>query len=551
MYLYSFRVSWGIFLLHFLRISSTIADMKQYFFIFGFFCILVMPFSSYAESDSIIGSNLGLDFYSRIDDAGDTLAQGITKRRLSEMGTYGALGCNAPWLASEKIDQQAIERLREGNTAILVQIASKKKVDLTTLSESSLRQCLVEKYEKIQDVSHQDQAMIEAVWNAGLYTDGDVVNSDYDLLHDISRINGILFKSKYEYTGTKNASAKAISDMLAWKPIAPLFPLPVWGTNSGTTPPVLSGGLLSSSGDTSVWASSSWSVAPLPWAWVCSVSSSSWSSSSWWVDIDTLFGGDFFDTIDSSLAWGFVDGGFTFDTTSWRKWGYSASASAARFGISQKKDFSHTLPCEGIFCITLNMKWGTMNLLGGSQTPSIELLLEKHSKMMEPISWWDLSQQKMTNNTYQLPFLNVKFKSKIAGLQVFMYESPQQKKIIEAEATQTVIDSKFDRDVRCAMNEAWLPGWDMKLANGFIGAGYAPNSQANTTKVENVFQSLWATEMEDLRWCLEIRLKDGQKEANKGLSTDLNEIQSFTRSMLNIIWEILEVDRKFDNLPSK
>jgi hypothetical protein len=45
----------------------------------------MMPFSSYAEEEGIIGSNLGLDFYSRIDDAGDSLAQGIVMRRISEM----------------------------------------------------------------------------------------------------------------------------------------------------------------------------------------------------------------------------------------------------------------------------------------------------------------------------------------------------------------------------------------------------------------------------------------------------------------------------------
>ncbi len=57
--------------------------------------------------------------------------------------------------------------------------------------------------------------------------------------------------------------------------------------------------------------------------------------------------------------------------------------------------------------------------------------------------------------------------------------------------------------------------------------------------------------MESLRGCYDIRLKDGQKELNKGTSTDLNEIQAFTRAMLNIILEILETDRKLDNLPSK
>lgn len=100
------------------------------------------------------------------------------------------------------------------------------------------------------------------------------------------------------------------------------------------------------------------------------------------------------------------------------------------------------------------MKGGSQNLLGGGAIPSIESLLEKHIKMMMPISWSDLSQQKMTNNTYQLPFLNIKFKEKIAGARVFMHETPQPKKIVEKEVTQTVLDAKFEADMRCAMNEA-------------------------------------------------------------------------------------------------
>lgn len=55
-----------------------------------------------------------------------------------------------------------------------------------------------------------------------------------------------------------------------------------------------------------------------------------------------------------------------------------------------------------------------MNLLGGFANTSIESILEKHTQMMEPISWSDLSAQKMTNNSYQPPWLNMKIKDKIA-----------------------------------------------------------------------------------------------------------------------------------------
>ena len=85
--------------------------MKQWILIFAFSCIIVMPFSSYAEEEGVIGSNLGLDFYSRIDDAGDSLSRGIVTRRLTEKGTYGSLGCGAPWMNSEKIDSRLLDEL--------------------------------------------------------------------------------------------------------------------------------------------------------------------------------------------------------------------------------------------------------------------------------------------------------------------------------------------------------------------------------------------------------------------------------------------------------
>lgn len=144
------------------------------------------------------------------------------RRRLSERGIYGSLGCGASWLSDIAINQGDLDALREGNTAILGRLASSKRVDLTTVSESSLRQCLVEKYNEIDRAAHQDQDALETVGNVGLYMDGDTANSDYDIASDISRINSIIFKQRYDYIGTKNASAQAIADLLSGKSIAPL-----------------------------------------------------------------------------------------------------------------------------------------------------------------------------------------------------------------------------------------------------------------------------------------------------------------------------------------
>lgn len=83
-------------------------------------------------------------------------------------------------------------------------------------------------------------------------------------------------------------------------------------------------------------------------------------------------------------------------------------------GASQK-DFFHTKACDGIFCITVGTVGTTQKVLVGGRNNSIETLLIKHMEKLDPISWSDLSGQKMTQNYWQLPFLNIKFRSKVAG----------------------------------------------------------------------------------------------------------------------------------------
>jgi hypothetical protein len=507
-----------------------------------------MPFFSYAANDGAIGSNLGLDFYSRIDDAGDSITQAIVSRRLTEKGTYSSLGCGAPWLASERIDRRLLDELAGGNYTLLLRIADTKKATLTTSTLSLLAQCLVEKYKKIQKSASDDQTTLEQVWSIGLYMDGDTANSDYDILTDITRINAIIFKEKYDYTGTKNASAGAIASMLAGNPVAPLFQ---WtgatlsgSSNTGSWTLVASGTTVSGSAINIASSSNS----ALPWAGMCMAT---WSPTGWsiWGGSDSLFGEWFFDDLNASLA---GDGGWVglipiplVDASGSNLW-----FNASNFGKSEARDFFHTVPCTGIFCVTIGMNGGNQNLLGGFANVSIESLLEKHSKMMEPISWSDLSSQKMTNNSYQLPFLNIKFKDKIAGARVYMTEAPQQTKRLETDDTQEKKDAIFDAAFKCAMNEAGV-AWDTLLANGFIGAGYTLQRNQTTMNISKTTVPVWPKETDNLAGCYTIRMGKWKEEAYKWLSTDLNEIQGFTDAMMNIILQIVDTDKKLDKLPSK
>jgi hypothetical protein len=507
-------------------------------------CIaLLMPFSAFAD----IGSNPGLDFYSRIDESGDKVAQKLTRTRLSEKGTYGNLGCGASWMVGVPIDQGMLDELRVGTLSRLGQLASQKKVSMSTDNLSQLSQCLVEKYNDLESGARKDQDTLETVGNIGLYMDGDTANSDYDILTDISRINTIIFSEKYEYKWVTNQSARATAALLAGNPIAPLF-LGV-GVSVPTVPGAPTAPLNPPSSTSTGSQSGSGSVASgsvLPWAGVC-IARPSGSPVAGTADI---FGewvlDDIGGVVSGDTTWG---NGFAYSpigTDILGRWSDTAGNSANP--LATGADFHNTLPCDEFFCVTLDMIGGNRDVLGGSNRISIESLLDKHIKMMEPISYSDLSAQKMTNNSYQLPWLNVKIADKIAGLRTYVTTEPQITKTLKSEDTKSSKDAIFDAAFRCAMNESWLPG-DLTLANGLIGAGF--NGLKNTNQVEQKTLPLGPKEMDSLAGCYQIRMQQWKKTITKSLSTDFNEIQAFTTAMMQIIDQILTTDLKLDKLPTK
>ncbi len=504
-----------------------------------------MPiFVDASEDMGVVGSNLGLDFYSRIDDAWDALAQSILMKRIWEKRTYGALWCGASWLASEPIDAGSLEWLRTGNTAILISLARSRQVTLTTPSESSLRQCLVEKYNGLDQRAHEDQDTLESVGNIGLYLDGDTANSDYDLLADITRINSIIFKEKYPYTGTKNASAKSIASLLRGDPVAPLFPI-VSSTNStssnptgGTTTPTTWVTGVSPSGNPTTSTTGT-----LPWAWICTT----WALTS---TGDGLFGDGFLDDVNSTLAGGVSSPGrlaYVAPSVSTPSPSGTNSALDGAFWLSEKWDFYNKPACTGLFCITVDMVAGSQAGLGGFANTSIESLLEQHTKMMQPISYSDLWYQEMTKNSYEDPKKNSNFGKSTPPI-LRTQESPQITKKFQTEDTPQSKDAIFDAAFRCAMAEAGLPS-DPILANWFIWAGFV--GPRDTTQVANKTSTLWPSETQNLSGCYQIRIWQWQKEAYTSLSTDLNEIQAFTNAMMSTILSILDTDRKLDTLPVK
>lgn len=218
---------------------------------------------------------------------------------------------------------------------------------------------------------------------------------------------------------------------------------------------------------------------------------------------------------------------------------------------NEKSDFFNKLPCNGIFCITIGTNIQSKNLLVGGSNNAIETILDQHIKKTEKISWSDLSAQKMTNNSFQLPFLNIKFKKKVAGGGVFVHNTPQITKKLEEENTPAKQEAEFEKLYRCALLSAGLGSEEFKNS-GVTGGGFLPRNGATTENLEKATISLNAQDEAQLNPNIDCQSAIPAQMRNRhyaGFSTHINEISAFTNAMLDIINQILDTETKLDNVP--
>ena len=79
----------------------------------------------------------------------------------------------------------------------------------------NLAQCLTNSYLELQERTKRENDARVTLSSVGLYMDGDTSNSDYDILSDIEKINGLIFSETLKYSGVINKSSKNFADLLA------------------------------------------------------------------------------------------------------------------------------------------------------------------------------------------------------------------------------------------------------------------------------------------------------------------------------------------------
>ncbi|MFZ4461004.1 MAG: hypothetical protein ACOYN2_00155 [Patescibacteria group bacterium] len=61
-------------------------------------------------------------------------------------------------------------------------------------------------YTRIEYEVSKEQRTLSKLGSVGLYTDGNIDNSSYDLMYDLERIHDIIFSRDIAYNGRANSS---------------------------------------------------------------------------------------------------------------------------------------------------------------------------------------------------------------------------------------------------------------------------------------------------------------------------------------------------------
>ncbi len=518
--------------------------MSKFAFLLISFLWIIFPISLFAE-EGFIWENPGFDFYSKIDEWSFKVLQKTVNKRLSENPMLNQFGkkCLGDQLLLEGIETTStmLDNIENGNysdfTAKLMQNLQKEKKTISTDTFAEITQCITNEYKNTKkDAQKETDARVNISY-LGLYMDGDKNNSEYDIIVDIQKINSLIFSEDLKYEGTPNAAGKWFKDFLSNKAIAPLFPLANIAANGNPINPAANATI---SGSVIVTPATNTTIASDLKALLGGTCSSTTPIGPVSSIVDDAFLADLEWVLASGGGGGSVGGGYT--PSVWQNPPVSASASGSVTpSLTSAGDFFHEIPCSSIFCIKIKMVPWSTNALGGSKNVSIEGLLDKHIKIMQPISESALGCEVMTNNTASSPKKWLNLASTMAGLKVFLDENPQKTRRDKKEATPEREAQELKDIQRCGYASVGLPT-DEARSRTIGGAGFTRTTGYTSETIRNGSIPLGPQESAEIAKftdCVNTNMQTGRKAYYDSFSTDLTEIQAYTANMLNQINNIV------------
>lgn len=239
---------------------------------------------------------------------------------------------------------------------------------------------------------------IELIWDIsslGIYADGSLENSSFDLIEDLERINDIIFASKFEYSWVENDNYKDIfNDILDTKKSQV--------AQEVNDPKILEELLTWEKAYSSdVWGSYIEEILSHTQNTNACFDPSSWDHgidlafAQWWITLidDKSLNKELYDDLVSQNEsnWNTSSGAAT--TEIW--WNYESVNDNSQW------------PCDSFYCITVNFKTYNHQLLGWWDNITIEYLIDRSNQHLRRFANASLIPAKMTTNNFELGLTNL------------------------------------------------------------------------------------------------------------------------------------------------
>ena len=194
------------------------------FFLFPLCCIVtansLFVANAQEENSTQLQTSISMDVYKKIREGSMQVETAYMEKKLEGIGAQ-LNGSTCPRATKDCFDETKNFTVRDINLILSNQVktltpyfAEDFKKTITAGELSSLMHDTRAFFKTFVQESKDDIRGVEQVGSIGVYTDGSLGNSPFDLVYDLEQIKGVILTNKKKYGGLKNTTAEEFTNSI-------------------------------------------------------------------------------------------------------------------------------------------------------------------------------------------------------------------------------------------------------------------------------------------------------------------------------------------------
>jgi hypothetical protein len=511
-------------------------------------------------SDGYIWEDVWIDLYSKVDANIGSITQSLAEKRIAgssariEEAIKKACGVKKKLLPGRDFNYDELTRISRWDITPLTSELNATQGGLDTHNlESNTIVCIAaavkEDFNKIRTEAGYERKTLSTLSKVGLYSDGSIDNSSFDLMYDLDKIHSIIFAKELPYNGTPNGSAGEFGKYITAGPRLAYDSL--WSKDNTPTSPTLPSDRTnpSSGGENGA----SWNSEP-------TTNNSSppycppgetieWLDDSLIVDINNqqTNGGN-----GGSSVWWVYAGSTTRNIANWAgtKAPTSNSTTKRPVGWSSFWKFG----CKDFFCIDIDFISYNQWLLTGWRSFSIQSVLEMNMKIVTEFAGSSFTQAKHTNNFFELLLKNLNLPG-MSHIGIVVTSLPAPILNLPGKDTPRGNPPESENEKEFTEIETGVLmdyGFDVKRVNSLEAIASNPKDYSIQTlsSLDTNYASKKFTPADIYRVSYTNTKQNAiQGDYGSSFAQDLNQFEAFTKAFVDHIGNFISLIEKIDEIP--